>query len=212
MIQKTTVDIFTSLLDGGSPFSFSRWNDGHWNMVLGKVEGRTGDGHRYAKEIGDDLRRVLTDRPKYMLGLQGLSMRGTLGRKVEAWIQEHELEDLSWYDADVFHKANADNTMGPMIQRLEDMSVLAVGPEHLKKLPFVSHFVSIPFKDAYYSRSSIREEVISHLSSAELVLLSAGWTSNLLIHELYPTSESGAHSSTLDRCGTRMSGSAVEDT
>ena len=188
LVQPMAIEAFTALLEGASPFSFSRWNDGQWRMVLGKVDGGTGDGHKYAKVIGDDLRAVLLDRPEYIIGLQGLSTRGNLGKVVKAWLQETGLENLLWVNADVFHHASRDNTIGPLVQQLVDREVVVVGPEHMKRLPFTSHFVSIPQTDAYYERHRIIDQVADLLGGDPLVVsVSAGWTANLLISELYPS-------------------------
>jgi len=105
-------------------------------MVLGVTEGRTGDGHKYAKEIGDDLVDVLLGRPEYMLGIQGLSLREPLGNKVRPWIQNAGIEDLRWFDADVFHHACRDNELAPMIQLLLNRKVIVVGPPRMESLPF----------------------------------------------------------------------------
>lgn len=187
LVKTMLIEDFTILLESASPFSFSRWNDGQWRMVLGKVDGGTGDGHKYAKVIGDDLRAVLLGRPDYMLGLQGLSIRGSLGKGVKAWLQETGLENLQWVDADVFHHASLDNTIGPLVQQLSDREVVVVGPEHMRHLSFTSHFVQIPQTGAYYERRRIIDQVAALLDEDPIVVsVSAGWTANLLISELYP--------------------------
>lgn len=189
LVQPTSLEIFVNLLEEEKPFSFSRWNDGQWMMVLGVTEGCTGDGHKYAKEIGDDLVDVLLRRPKYMMGIQGLSLRGSLGKKVRPWIQDAGIEDLRWFDADVFHHACRDNELAPIIQLLLNRKVIVVGPGRMESLPFVSNFVPIPETDTYYEKQRIINQVADILEEPEpvVVSISAGWTANLLISELYPT-------------------------
>ncbi len=189
LIQPTSLEVFVNLVEEGKPFSFSRWCDGHWRQILGRTCGGTGDGHKYAKEIGDDLRAVLLDRPKYMLGLQGLSLRGSLGKRVKSWIHDNGIEDLTWLDADIFHRASMENRLDPIIQGLSGREVIAVGPKHMEKLPFASHFVPIPKTDTYYEKRRIIEQIEGILKDLEpsVVSVSAGWTANLLIAEMHPT-------------------------
>jgi len=184
----TSLEVFVNLVAGENPFSFSRWNDGQWRMVLGVTKGQTGDGHKYAKEIGDDLVDVLLGRPEYMLGIQGLSLRGSLGEKVRPWIEDAGIEDLRWFDADVFHHACRDNKLAPMIRLLLERKVIVVGPPRMESLPFASKFVSIPKTDTYYEKQRIINQVAAMLQGSEpaVVSISAGWTANLLISELYP--------------------------
>lgn len=188
LVQPTSLDLFVNLVEEGKPFSFSRWNDGHWRQILGRTSGGTGDGHKYAKEIGDDLKDVLLGRPSHMLGIQGLSLRGDLGKRVRSWIQDARIEDLQWFDADVFHHACRDNKLATMIQLLLNRKVIVVGPPRMESLPFASNFVPIPKTDAYYEKRRIITKVADILEGTEpaVVSISAGWTANLLISELYP--------------------------
>jgi hypothetical protein len=196
LVQTTSLETFLDLIEERTPFSFSRWNDGQWNMILGKTEGSTGDGHKYSKVIGDDLRAVLLDRPKYMLGLQGLScaslrtgMADRFGKLVKNWIHDNGIENLTWFDADIFALASVENKLDPIIQALSGREVVVVGPKHMKKLPFASHFVPIPKTDTYYEKRRIIEQIEGILGDLEpsVIALSAGWTANLIIAEMHPT-------------------------
>lgn len=188
LVQPTSLEIFVNLLEEEKPFSFSRWCDGHWHMILGKTKGSTGDGHKYAKKIGDDLRSVLLGRPEYLLGIQGLSLRGLFGKQVRSWIQDEGIEDLQWFDADAFHHACRDNELAPVIQLLLNRKVVVVGPKRMESLPFTSNFVPIPKTDTYYEKQRIINQVADILEESDqaIVSVSAGWTANLLISELYP--------------------------
>ncbi len=189
-MNPTSLEVFVNLVAGGNPFSFSRWNDAQWRMVLGVTKGRTGDGHWYSKDSGDDLRDVLLGRPEYMLGISGLSLRGNLGNQVRPWIEDAKLEDLRWFEADVFHHACRDNILAPMIRLLSERKVIVVGPPRMESLPFADEFVSIPKTDTYYEKQRIINQVadsILRTSEPAVVSISAGWTANLLISELYPT-------------------------
>jgi hypothetical protein len=189
LVEEVSLPSFVELLAAGETFSFSRWNDAQWNMILGKEEGRTGDGHVYSKEIGDALRAVILDRPEYMVGMQGLSLRLRLGERVQEWIEETGLEDLRWCNADVFHYASMANVMCPLIEQLKKLKVVVVGPQQMKLLPFASHFVPIPPTDAYYDRRRIIDQTARILRKQKgpiVVSVSAGWTANLLISELHP--------------------------
>ncbi len=189
LVQTISLETFLNLIEERTSFSFSRWNDGQWRMILGKTEGQTGDRHKYSKVIGDDLRAVLLDKPKYMLGLQGLSLRGNLGKRVKNWIHDNDIEDLTWFDADIFHRASMENRLDPIIQALSGREVIVVGPKHMEKLPFASHFVPIPKTDTYYEKRRIIEQIEGILKDLEpsVVSLSAGWTADLIVAKMHPT-------------------------
>ena len=184
-MSPTPIRIFTDMLAAGTPFSFSRWNDGQWNMVLGKTEGTTGDGHAYAKVIGDHLTSILLSGPEYMMGMQNLSIKGKRGERVVSWVRKN-LPSMKWYDADAIHHASMRGELRGLIDLLDKKRVVVLGPEHMRELPFCNGFVPIPPTDAFYARDELYDELGALLDDEPtIVSMSAGWTTNVLIDQLH---------------------------
>lgn len=101
--------------------------------MFGRRHGANCDGHSYFPQMGVELRRVLTDRPEYLLGLQPLAVNLFKG-KIQEWLEKHQLTDLAWIDADVFHKASGKGELEPLVEALRQSRLIVVGPPHLSQL------------------------------------------------------------------------------
>ena len=67
------------------PFAFSRWGDGEWSAVLG-LGAQNCDKQAY-EPVREDLRRVLRDRPVYLIGVQPLAVQ-RFGPEIAAWLDD----------------------------------------------------------------------------------------------------------------------------
>jgi hypothetical protein len=107
MIAETTLEFFLDKIRSREAFAFSRWGDGEWKSVLGqhKPGKHNCDGHRFFPPMGKELGQVLRSKPEYLLGLQSLALK-LLRPEINKFLQQHGLQELTWYDADVFHDAS----------------------------------------------------------------------------------------------------------
>lgn len=192
MIQETRLEDVLSKLRAGKPFAFSRWGDGEWRSVLGKVAGSNCDGHDFFPKMGQELGEVLKRRPDYMLGMQNFALK-MFPERIPAWLKEHGLTDLVWYNADVFHYASIKGKLGNILEALNGRHVVVVGPDHLKRLK-PSHiayesFVDVPPKNAYLAKDRIVRDIKAAVDGCDgkrvLVSLSAGMPAELILDELY---------------------------
>lgn len=169
---------------GSEPFAFSRWGDGEWSAVLG-IGTANCDGQAYAP-LRDDLRRVLLDRPSYLLGMQPLAM-ARFGPEIRGWLTQHDLR-MPWLNADVFHDLSKSGELPAFVEPLRHRPVILVGPKRLRALSLIPHvaFVEIPDANAYAAIGDTRAHlsaIAARSAPGTVVALSAGMGANVLIHD-----------------------------
>lgn len=71
--------------------------------MFGRKHGANCDNHSYSPQMGIELRRVLTDRPEYLLGLHRLAVNKE-GRATPPW---HHQRDGFPYHLNHFHEQGA---------------------------------------------------------------------------------------------------------
>jgi hypothetical protein len=188
-VVRMPLSYYVSMLAAGTPFSFSRFGDGEWNAILGRP-GENCDGHAFFPELGADLREALVARPAYLCGMQYRAIRD-MGTDIRAFLAKNGVM-VPWQDADVFHYANNDATLFPLVKQLRAMKVVVVGPAHLRAVnrtlfPY-DHFIEIPLKNCYTARRETEAQVREYFnrSGPAVFAFSASMTTNVLIHRLFP--------------------------
>lgn len=171
----------------GDTFTFSRWGDGEWRVVLGK-RGRNCDHHEYYPAMGEELRKVLSKRPSYRLGLQRLALR-LFNRSINHTVKQYGLRQR-WENADVFHKASIRGRLEPLTSALNERHVLLIGPEHLKQLTlFDFRHVPVPMKNCYLKLDKIESGIIKRMNQIGrrkvVIGFSAGMPSEILIDRCF---------------------------
>lgn len=186
-IAHVSLETICARLNAQHPFAFTRWGDGEWQAILGR-QGETCDHQPYSPALQWDLTRVLESRPSYVLGLQRYAV-ARFGGEIRQWLEARQLE-LPWIDADVFHRASRDGTLEPFLLTLRRRAVVLVGPSYLLNLGLFARLahVQVPERDGYASYTSLRDHVRSTLlpfcSDRVVVVVSAGPTAKILIHDL----------------------------
>jgi hypothetical protein len=187
---KNVFSEFIQLLDNKSNFSFVRYGDGEWSLIMKKDPPLTHITNLWGPEIlsmGDWLGGSIKDAPRadnYYVGMQPLA--------VHLWREdiERELpEDLNVCNADTLHNSSIDNTLPYLINSLVARNLIVVGPEYLKNLSILKDFqhVVTPEKYAWNHIPHITSEVIKAADSTEepVILYSASLASKIMIHSLY---------------------------
>ena len=184
-----SLDTITRKLRERAPFTFSRWGDGEWRAVLGVTRGVNCDGHPYFPDMGDELRQVLRDNPKYVMGIQRLAIR-VYGERIERWLDNNKLT-IKWVESDVLHIAARDGRLDSFVRELRRRRVVLAGPDHLKRInrliPY-KHFVDVPPRNAYLAKDRIIRGILSAVEAEDepaVVSISASMPAEIIIHELY---------------------------
>lgn len=180
---------YVDKLNQNTPFSFSRYGDGEWNAILGKP-GMNCDGHEFFPEMGKLLKNALLHPLDYIYAIQRAALRGE-GRKISLLLKENSI-NLAWHNSDIFHYANIDGRLFPLIQALRKKKVALIGPSHLKNLDKscfdYDTFIEVPPKNCFNKIDEIRKNILSYANNKKGIVysLSASMPANILIHELFP--------------------------
>lgn len=172
-----TFERMCTMLRERENFKFARYGDGEFYCMSGKI-GRNCDKHEYFPDLGLALNEAFYSDPKYMVGIQPLSVHGGLYQRA---IQERS-GPKNIYDADVLHSASIDGRLDQFLECLRGRDTILVGPEHLR--PLYLKTMIIPDVNCWRDYQSIREQLFFKLYEAKdaVVLLCASMMSEVLIH------------------------------
>lgn len=158
------------------PFAFSRWGDGEW-FNINKVKGQNCDGNTYFEDLGDELKKIVSVKQDYLLGVQTL---------IPYSLSESKKYEQDWIDADLFHKASMDYELDLFINLLNKKHVVYIGNSTLNKLEFITEFIEIPMKNSWVNKDELLSK-ISHTfnENHKVYLFSAGMATNYYIDFLW---------------------------
>lgn len=173
-------------------FSFCRYGDGEWNCIQG-IKGANCDHHEYFPEMGKDLLKSIHTAKQfspadYFIGIQNLAKR------VNADIINSTFEDLPWlssycdpHNSDVFHEASARGELPNILNALNTIPVVIIGPKRLRNLskyiPYVN-FIEVPLVNCYLDKKRILEE-LKACPTKGVYSFSSSMLTEPLIAELY---------------------------
>jgi len=175
-------DLICDKLRKGEPFSFSRYGDGEFNCIYGKP-GANCDGHEYFPDMGERLRKIVESKPKYMMGIQPLTVAS------ERWTQiEKDFPGIDWVDADSIHNASIDGRLFLLFDELRKYHVTLIGPQHLSGFiqpQFNWEHMFIPSVDCwnYYDIAHSFLDIVTLRRFHTVVLLCASMMSEVLIDD-----------------------------
>lgn len=179
---------FVAPLERGEPYSFTRFGDGEWYAILGDP-GANADGHEYFPALGADLRRTLEQPRPYRYGMQP-SVMGLDGLRIGRYLKGAGV-DLPWCNANVFHYANRDGRLWPLIREVRRRPVVMIGPAHLRALDGVvfpiERYIEIPALNCYLALDRVRDEVAAAAEGRDGVVFAfaASMMTNVIVHDLY---------------------------
>lgn len=174
-------------------FTFSRWGDGEWRAVLSrhKAGASNCDAHKFFPAMGVELANVLRRKPKYMLGMQHLAMR-MYANSIHHFLERHDLQDLKWYESDVFHYGAIHGHMNQIVDAVSSRKLVVVGPPHLKKLSKAGlpywKFIEVPPRNCYLNLREIFRHTMAAIEGQNkplLISISASMPAEILCDMLY---------------------------
>jgi len=185
---------FCELLEEQRPFSLARYGDGEWKAIFGAT-GANCDQHPYTRKLQKELVETLTTNPDgaafHYRGMQPLAVRRFEDRIID-WLRRHQLQDMGWIDADIFHRASSEGNLGRLVNALCSRDVIVAGPPHLLEnltlFPF--RYVYVPPHRCHDGASQIYDGVcaeLAKLSTSAVVSISASMAANGLVQRLVKT-------------------------
>jgi len=197
-------DILARIRDPSDTFTFSRWGDGEWLAIAGTNNRCNRDGHRYFPVMGKELRQVLMDKPDYIMGMQGLTLR-VMGDEVKKQVESTGLKDIKWVDSDVFHQASLHGHLYRVVEAVNTRKVVLVGPPQLRGVTANTNlplrywsFVEVPPINAYLEIKRVINDIkyiLGKYTEKEdplLISVSASLPAGIILHEIYPLTK-GRH-------------------
>lgn len=190
------LEYYVQWLNDNEPCAFTRWCDTSWPCIVGADF----KGMRYQKhtpELTEDLRRALCeyhDDPNYVMTTTSSKMKmryvtvAPYWELAAAYIRDHHLDGIEWASAGPFITANRDGKLWPFIEAVRrHRTILVVSFRYAGLLYRVfpdADLVAIPGGGSYNYLEQIESAILSHEFPA-VVLISAGLTSKVIIHNLY---------------------------
>jgi len=172
--------LFLEKIKNDECFSYSRFGDGEWNAIFNKI-GQNCDGHQYFADMGERLRQVLSSKPKYFLGLQGLAVR----QRGDEIFNNYPND---WCSHNVFHRASINKKLNLFFEMLSEKNVVIVGPKYLKEIKkhfSYSDYIIVPDKNCWMSHDKILIKCKELIKEGDIVLFAASMMTNVLIDELH---------------------------
>lgn len=179
-------DLMCEKLRKREPFSFARYGDGEWNAIYGK-KGHNCDGHEYFPDMGERLRKIVESKPKYLMGMQPLTVAS------ERWAQiEKDFPGIDWVDGDSIHNASIDGKLPQLIDGLDSDTTVIIGPKHINndlqytdKLSFSWIGITIPSMNCWLEYETVVHELHQFLMDKRncVILLCASMMSEILIDQ-----------------------------
>lgn len=181
---------YANKIQNGEYFSLVRYGNGEWDCILGTKD-RTGSGSQWLNiptlKKGLQVSLLDTRDRHYYLAMQSLSYLGREGfiPKIGRWLRQNNVS-IKWHSGEVFHRASRARQLAPLIKQLWQRPVVIVGPKWLDKLPFAKTFIEVASKDCWKDVDAI-ERRLRGIPAGTVVSFSAGPTTKVLIHRLFPT-------------------------
>ncbi len=180
-------DTFIKNLEENIHFSFSRYGDGEWALILKKdpvfsrLKIRWGND---IEETGNILRECILSKPEYYVGIQPLAVR-MFGDEILNFLPE----DIILCNSDIFHKSSMKDRIDIFFNVLKNRNVVIIGPEYLKTFSYFS-FTHIVSQDTHVWRfiPKLKSSIIQSIKDLEnpVLLYSSSLATKIIIHELYP--------------------------
>jgi hypothetical protein len=177
------------LIEEDKPFQFARYGDGEWKVVFGS-RGSNCDKHKYnIKNLRQDMDKSIKGHHPYFYGMQGLATR----RFPEAIKTYLKGIVIPWIDADMFHLASAKGRLNPFVQALREKRLCFIGPPHLinneiRTIDRIENvFIFVRNENCYLDKERVKKKIEMLRDQFDIFLFSAGFLSNILIWELYPS-------------------------
>lgn len=180
-------------IEKGESFSFSRWGDGEVNAFLGTDKPHNCDGHKYFKDMGEELGKILKSEPDYICGIQPLAMR-VRGDEIRNFCKGL---DIKWCCSDIIHRSNIKGNLNKLFNVLNNSKnyITFVAPGFLKAInKYIKYdsFIEVPKKNCWLEKDRILsllfkagESVKMNKSKNNIFLFCSGMPTNYFIDQMY---------------------------
>ena len=185
----TTNDMYAEFVENikkGKHFSFIRYGDGEWALMLKrdpiyrKAVTRWGPS---VIKVGEWMLNHLKQSPSYYVGIQPLALRHW-GSDILNVIDGQGMQTCN---SDTLHKNSIRDNMQPFFDSLQSRNVVIVGPSYLKMNMFEYTHIVTPEVGAWDYLEKIRIEIRKAISASKdpVILYSCSLAAKLLIRDFH---------------------------
>ena len=195
LIHEKPITWYVEKLARGEPFSFAGFSDAEWLCVLSlRLGAQTALGQTISREHGWRLAEVLHERqadPRFLFAVpKCLWERDIFGDGcIDRWLANHDIIIESYERDMVLDDLAAQAGLHPLIQQLQKMRVVMIGPRPLRGCGFLGYrrFIEISSPNLHLEPDGIERAVEKTLICAKpsVYLVSAGVSAAILIHRLH---------------------------
>ena len=182
-----TYEDLISKIQNNEPFSFARYGDGEFFAILGGGGKYNTDQHKYYKDMGMRLYKVIKSKPKYIMGLQPKAVRENTNPDF------HELiAGIDWVNSDVLHNASKRTRLVELFDVLKQRNIIFVGNVNLVETTFkfinnVTSFnhIVISERNCWLEYKDILKRLRATITKDVVILYAASMGSEVLIDDIY---------------------------
>lgn len=182
--RDTTIEEVAAWIRSGDPFTFTRYGNGEWDLILGRGTHTGSRSQTFTTALRQAMRETVIEHDGKKMGMQSRRYLHKLRllQPAEMWLQENGIR-IDWEAGDVLHWASQRGELAPFVDALTDADPLFVGPEYMERIPLDGDVMVIPSRNCWQQVDEIEEAIRTH-GQNRVVCLSAGPAAKVLIHRL----------------------------
>ena len=182
--DKVSYSDFCNWISNDKCFSFARYNDGEWGLILKKephystMYRKWGDTSPSLEHYGDILKEIINSPIEYYMGISpwvlkewGEEILNNIDNKMI--INSHILHDLSKKDLINF------------LDILKTKNTILVGPEYLSNLSFFKHHIITREQYVWENIEDIEDKIKNKIIENCVIVYAASIASNIIIDKLF---------------------------
>jgi len=182
--RDTTIEDVAAWIRSGEPFTFTRYGNGEWDLILGRGTHTGSRSQTFTTSLRRAMRETVIEHDGKKMGMQSRRylQKLRLLSHAEAWLTKHGVK-IAWEAGDVLHWASKRGELAPFVDALNATSPLFVGPDYMERIPLDGDVMVIPSRNCWQQVDGIEEAIRKH-GQNRTVCISAGPAAKVLIHRL----------------------------
>jgi hypothetical protein len=182
--QRISYNDFHHKIKNSDNFSFARYNDGEWGLILKKNPNYSVICGRWGEEMskqGEILKEIVNNPVDYYIGISPWVLKNWLDE-----VLNNSSNHNMMINSHIFHDLGKEKFLN-FLNLLKERNTILVGPEYLSKLDFFKEHVIIPEEFVWNHIDDILpklDKVINRYKNP-VVVYSASIATNNFIHKLY---------------------------
>jgi hypothetical protein len=182
--QRISYDDFHHKIENSENFSFARYNDGEWGLILKKNPNYSLICERWGEEMskqGEILKEIVNNPVDYYIGISPWVLKNWLDE-----VLENSSNHNMMINSHIFHDLSKEKLLN-FLNLLKQRNTILVGPKYLSELGFFKEHVVTPEEFVWDHIDGILpklDKVVNRYKNP-VVIYSASIATNSFINKLY---------------------------